>query len=93
MGRPKIRKGIPRFRRCAPIESPYGPAPIIAVFSISFILKLDFVLNDFLSFVLQVQPLTQYDVRELKIADQVTLPHTPGFTHQTIDPLNAHLLQ
>src|SRR3984885_4303565 len=31
IGRPKMRNDIPRLRRCAAIESPYGPAPIIAV--------------------------------------------------------------
>jgi hypothetical protein len=34
IGRPKMRKGMPRRRKCAAIESPYGPAPIIAVFRI-----------------------------------------------------------
>src|ERR1700733_2850502 len=29
--RPKMRNDIPRVRKCAAIESPYGPAPIIAV--------------------------------------------------------------
>src|ERR1700728_5388083 len=34
MGRPKMRNGMPRRRKCAAIDSPYGPAPTIAVFSI-----------------------------------------------------------
>src|SRR5579863_7614446 len=35
MGRPKMRKGMPRCRKCAATESPYGPAPMIAVLSIT----------------------------------------------------------
>src|SRR5580700_3632125 len=27
MGRPKMRNGMPRPRKCAAMESPYGPAP------------------------------------------------------------------
>ena len=34
IGRPKMRNGMPLRRKCAAIDSPYGPAPIIAVFSI-----------------------------------------------------------
>src|SRR5277367_2873930 len=33
MGRPKIRNGMPLRRKCAATESPYGPAPMIAVLS------------------------------------------------------------
>src|SRR5580704_386322 len=33
IGRPKTRKGIPLRRKCAATESPYGPAPMIAVLS------------------------------------------------------------
>src|SRR4029077_17643960 len=33
IGRPKMRNGIPLRRRCAATESPYGPAPMIAVLS------------------------------------------------------------
>src|SRR5580704_11499288 len=35
MGRPKIRNGTPLRRRCAATDSPYGPAPMIAVLSMS----------------------------------------------------------
>src|SRR5215469_2482137 len=31
--RPTIRKGMPWWRKYAAIESPYGPAPMMAVFS------------------------------------------------------------
>src|SRR5271154_6273844 len=33
IGRPKIRNGMPLRRKCAATESPYGPAPMIAVLS------------------------------------------------------------
>src|SRR5271166_4830006 len=35
IGRPKMRNGMPLRRKCAAIESPYGPAPMMAVFNIS----------------------------------------------------------
>src|SRR6266566_3186824 len=38
MGRPKMRNGIPRWRKCAAIESPYGPAPTTAIFVFSIAL-------------------------------------------------------
>src|SRR5439155_25692428 len=30
IGRPKARHAIPRWRKCAATDSPYGPAPMIA---------------------------------------------------------------
>jgi hypothetical protein len=40
MGLPKIRKSTPAARKCAAIESPYGPAPTIATGLLRVLLEI-----------------------------------------------------